>query len=91
MDIKPEENAYIDLALYTDSICSKLYTGDTSKFDVYGLAGTSYYDVISFNKLLNGYKICQPCVAYNLTDDGYSCSDDAGYTNCNQVRRTLSP
>jgi hypothetical protein len=90
MDIKPEENAHIDLALYTDSICSKLYTGDASKFDVYGLAGTSYYDVISFNKLLNGYKICQPCVAYNLSSDGYSCSDDAGYTNCNQVRRTFS-
>ncbi len=66
MDIKPEKNARVDLALYTDSICTILYTGNTNDFDVYELSGTSYSEMTTFNNLLNGYKICQPCVAYNL-------------------------
>lgn len=72
----------------------------------------------TWNEAMSTYKICQPCRAYSLNQDGsgsgsgsgdrrvrarrhlgddndgggdaeqwgYDCEDDAGYTNCNQVR-----
>jgi hypothetical protein len=84
LDVKPSVNASLSLALYTDNSCSKLYTG-SGNFDVYGVVGTSKSDMGYFNYLLNGYKTCQPCIAYNLTDGDFTCKDDAGYTNCRQV------
>jgi hypothetical protein len=90
MDIKPTKNAEIALALYTDSFCTKLYRTNTNNYDAYGLVGTSRSEMVKFNKLLDGYKICHPCIAYSLSSEDFSCSDDAGYTNCNQVRIDFS-
>ena len=88
VDVKPAQNAYISLALYTDKTCTKLYTG--TDYDAYTAAGTSSDDMATFNTLLNAYRICQPCRAYDLGADDFSCSDKAGYTNCNQVRNSVS-
>lgn len=90
MGIKPTNDAGIDLALYTDRFCTKLYRRNTNNYDVYGLVGTSRSDMVKFNKLLDDYKICHPCIAYSLSSGDFSCSDDAGYTNCNQVRMKFS-
>jgi len=83
MDVNPVQNAYMSLALYTDDSCTSLYTG--SNYDVYAAAGTSSSNMAKFNTLLNGYKICQPCIAYDLSQEDFACYDQAGYTNCNQV------
>lgn len=69
IDIKPEKSAKIDLAFYTNSICTILYDGNTDAFDLYDLLGTSYSDMVTFNSLLDGYKICQPCVTYSLKNN----------------------
>jgi hypothetical protein len=69
IDIKPEKNAKIDLAFYTNSICTILYKGKNDAFDLYDLIGTSYSDMVTFNSLLDGYKICQPCVTYSLKNN----------------------
>jgi len=39
-----------------------------------------------FNDAMNIYKQCQSCVAYSLNSNDFQCYDDAGYTNCMQVR-----
>jgi hypothetical protein len=88
MHVRPTQNAGLTLGLYTDSKCSTLYDQGSfkKKFDVFSLVGTTESNFNSFNTLLNGYKTCQPCIAYNLSDSDYTCNDDAGYTNCIQVR-----
>ena len=83
-DIKPAKHANITLGLYTDAMCSQEYSGKKS-YNVYDIAGYDESDFIAFNDALDAYKICQPCVAYNLSDTYFQCNDDAGYTNCNQV------
>jgi hypothetical protein len=82
--IKPEVQGNITIGLYTDGLCSNEYEG--SDYDVWTLSGYSEYYFEEFNRALDAYKICQPCVSYDLTEDGFSCYDQAGYTNCDQVR-----
>jgi hypothetical protein len=91
MHVRPTQGAGLTLGLYSDSKCSILYDQGSfnKKFDVFSLAGTTESNFNTFNTLLNGYKTCQPCIAYNLTDSDYTCNDDAGYTNCIQVIRTF--
>lgn len=88
-DAKPEPNAKIGVGLYTDSKCSLEYEG--SDVSVYTVTGYSedYFD--SFNDALDTWKICQPCVAYNLNYayNNFYCYDEAGYENCNQVRAVV--
>jgi len=83
VDVQPADNAYISLALYTDKTCTSLYTG--TNYNAYTATGISSDDMATFNTLLNGYRTCQPCVAYDLSQDDFTCYDQAGYTNCNQV------
>jgi hypothetical protein len=83
MHVRPTQNAGLTLGLYTDDMCSNVY--ETKSYDVFSLVGTTESYFNTFNTLLNGYKTCQPCIAYNLTDSDYTCNDDAGYTNCIQV------
>jgi hypothetical protein len=84
-DAKPEVNANITLGLYTDYMCTKEYDGNET-YDVFSLAGSDESYWVSFNEALEVYKQCQPCVSYDLSYSGFSCYDQAGYTNCNQVR-----
>jgi len=56
-----------------------------SDYDVWTLSGYSEYYFEEFNRALDAYKICQPCVSYDVTEDGFSCYDQTGYTNCDQV------
>jgi hypothetical protein len=83
---KPEVNGNITLGLYTDNMCSTEYVGSTD-YDVFQLVGAveSYWE--KFNEALDEFKICQPCVAYDLSADGFSCDDAAGYTNANQCMK----
>ena len=84
-DTKPLPNAEISVGLYTDSKCTMEYTG--SNVDIYTVTGYAkeYFD--AFNEALDTWKICQPCVAYNLNYayNNFYCYDEAGYENCNQV------
>jgi len=82
--VKPAMNGNITLGLYTDAKCSQEYNGEKN-YNVFEIAGIDASDVDAFNEALDVYKTCQPCIAYNLTDEEFECNDDAGYTNCNQV------
>jgi hypothetical protein len=81
--IKPEVQGNITIGLYTDNLCSYEYEG--SEFDAWTLSGYSEYYFDEFNRALDSYKICQPCVSYDLTEENFQCDDEAGYTNCDQV------
>ena len=82
-DVKPSQNAGISMGLYTDESCSQLY--DNTNYNPFVDTDMTESDFNTFNNLLDDYKICQPCIAYDLTQYDFSCADDAGYTNCNQV------
>ena len=85
-DLKPTPSAGLSMGLYTDKKCSQLYeNANGTNYDPFSVIGSTESDFDSFNALLDGYKICQPCIAYNLTDYDFTCSDDADYRNCNQV------
>jgi hypothetical protein len=81
--VKPAAQGNITIGLYTDNVCSVEYGG--REYDVWTLSGYSQYYFEAFNDALDTYKICQPCISYSLSEDGFNCYDDAGYTNCNQV------
>ena len=84
-DIKPEMNGNITLGLYTDGMCSKDYTGNVT-YDVFQLAGQYESYWTKFNEALDVYKQCQPCISHDVSKNNFECYDQAGYTNCNQVR-----
>ena len=86
LDMQPVQEGYIGLGLYTDEKCSVLYEG--ADVDVYDVSGISESNLEQFNKDLETWRICQPCIAYSVdqADNGYYCYDKAGYENCNQVR-----
>jgi len=81
---KPAMQGNITLGLYTDYLCMKEYDGQR-EYNVFNLAGVPESYVIAFNEAMDIWKICQPCVAYNLGEEDFQCYDEAGYTNCNQV------
>jgi hypothetical protein len=83
---KPLPEGDLTIGLYKDEKCSVPYTGtDMNAFDV---AGVSEEYMKKFMDELSVWKICQPCVAYDLAyaDEEFVCNDKAGYKNCNQVR-----
>ena len=84
-DAKPVANGKIMLGIYTDKMCSKEYAGSAT-YDVYKLVGFDESYWVTFNKALDVFKQCQPCVAYDLSSDDFECTDAAGVTNVNQVR-----
>jgi hypothetical protein len=61
----------ITIGLYTDNLCSYEYEG--SEFDAWTLSGYSEYYFDEFNRALDSYKICQPCVSYDLTEENFQC------------------
>ncbi len=83
-DVSPGPNATLGLGLYTDNQCSLDYRGGAT-LDVYEIVGASETNFNQFNKDLDTWKICQPCIAYSVKADNYYCYDKAGYENCNQV------
>ena len=85
-DVKPTVNGGISMGLYTDNLCSKLFVqGSGTYYDPFSVIGKKESDFDTFNTLLNDYKICQPCISYDLSNNDFTCADDAGYNNCNQV------
>lgn len=87
-DVKPIQDAGISMGLYTDESCSQLYEkGEGTKYDPFVDTDLTESDFNTFNTLLDDYKICQPCIAYDLTQYDFSCADDAGYTSCNQCMK----
>ena len=100
-DVKPLQGGAWTVGLYTDNICSKDYTGSMKVEDVIGniFEGGDHHDennngnqnsfedsLAAWNSALSVFTICQPCVAYDLSEAHFTCCDKAGYTNVNQVR-----
>ncbi len=88
-DAKPVSNGNITVGLYTDSLCTVEYQG--SNVDAYTVTGYSEQYFEAFNEALDTWKICQPCIAYNLSNayNNFYCYDEARYENCNQVGTLL--
>lgn len=72
---------------YKNFSSSKLSPWNNNNIDVYSLVGTTSSDFDKFNDLLQEYTICQPCTAFYLQSQDFTCNDDAGYTNCNQCMK----
>lgn len=106
--LMPEANGDVTLGLYTDYMCSQVYGGDVSVWEVIGngedrrLREKENNNKVSrrmseddqdleetyeaYNSAFSIFKICQPCIAYDLSN-GMECDDDAGYTNVNQCMK----
>jgi len=84
---KPGKSGSITIGLYTDIYCTIEYTG--VKVDPFTVTGIDEDFMEEFNSALDHFKICQPCVAYNVSaaDDDFYCYDEAGYENCNQCMK----
>jgi len=85
IDLKPTLNGNMTYGLYMDEVCKWEYKG--SQIDVddvaknMGLLYGSYLD--AWNNALEVYKVCQPCMAYNLQNDYASSS--SSYNDDQQV------
>jgi len=85
IDIKPSYNGNMTYALYDDSVCRYEYDGTKSYVDTVaasmGLLYGKYW--LQWNGVLEPYKVCQPCRAYNLKNTNknakYSYSDSSQY------------
>lgn len=104
--LKPGSNGDFNIGLYTDNMCSIDYTGTMDAQAIIEGLGWTQDIVDQWNGNFDAYKTCQPCVAYSLqymtADSGrtlkednnnkiFQCDDQAGYTNCNQVRFVILP
>ena len=97
--LRPMPDGDIDIGLYKDYLCSQLYEGEVDVYDLlddgeYGGSGsgdkyTLNETVAYFNSAFSIFKICQPCIAYDLEND-FECDDEAGYTNVNQCMKFSS-
>lgn len=68
LDLKPTWNGNMTYGLYTDEICKTDYEGtDITAEDVAKYLGLLYGDSLEmWNDAMEAYKVCQPCMAYNL-------------------------
>lgn len=68
LDLKPSWNGNMTYGLYTDEICKTDYEGtDITPDDVAQKLGLLYGETLEmWNDALEIYKVCQPCMAYNL-------------------------
>lgn len=111
--LKPLADGDVTLGLYTDYMCSQLYGGDASVWDLVQNNENRRLSEIkqhkhkhsgrrlssddqdleevyeAYNSAFSIYKICQPCIAYDLSNY-MECDDDAGYTNVNQCMKFRS-
>ena len=82
LDLKPTWNGNMTYGLYTDNICKTDYEGkDVTPEQVAKYMGLLYGDTLEmWNEAMEAYKVCQPCMAYNLlntkqNNPTYSYSD----------------
>ena len=94
LDLKPTWNGNMTYGLYTDDICKTDYEGkDVSPEDVAKYMGLLYGDSLElWNDAMEAYKVCQPCMAYNLLNTkqnkpyySYSDGGDNDYSYYNDV------
>lgn len=94
-DLRPMPYGDVGIGLYTDYRCSQLYEGDLDPYELFdgGNSNSGSGDNLALNETVAAYndafsifKVCQPCVAYDLDND-FECDDEAGYTNVNQCMK----
>jgi hypothetical protein len=82
LDLKPTYNGNMTYGLYTDEVCKYEYKGSQvtveSVAKSMGLLYGSY--LYKWNEALEVYKVCQPCMAYNLKNT-YQSDDYVSYKN----------
>ena len=79
LDVRPLPGGDMTLAIYKDSICSKVSSMDFTAYTVklykslgykdqtgYDVAQTYKEAIDTWNEKMSYFKVCQPCVAYNL-------------------------
>jgi hypothetical protein len=100
--LKPLSDGDITIGIYTDSACSKDYSGSDVTM---ASLGWDQDTIDEWNEGFGIYKVCQPCTAHSLQyvssgrhqrrerqlgQNGiFDCYDAAEYTNVNQVRDTI--
>lgn len=90
-DIKPTNGGEMGIGLYLDSACSSEYRGGKSTKNLLtGRSDCSYDDddgctnldidmdtfLETWNAALDVFKVCQPCVAYDIGEDGGDDHED---------------
>ena len=68
LDIKPYWDGNMTYGLFTDEICSQDYEGtDITPESVAKTLGLLYGEILEqWNDAMEAYKVCQPCMAYNI-------------------------
>lgn len=84
LDLKPATYGNMAFGLYTDSICKTEYTG--SSYNAATVASQLGYlsgnYLTAWNKAMNQYKQCQPCIATDTRSyRSSSSSSSSGYSN----------
>jgi len=81
LDLKPTYNGNMSYGLYMDEYCKYEYKGSKVRVDdvakTMGLLYGSYLN--KWNEALEVYKVCQPCMAYNLQVTSPSSSSSNNY------------
>lgn len=71
--LRPMSNGDVGIGLYTDYRCSQLYDGDYDIYDIVEAEHSGDDDlnatIIMYNEAFSIYKICQPCIAYDLENN----------------------
>ncbi|KAL3816702.1 hypothetical protein ACHAXA_009141 [Cyclostephanos tholiformis] len=97
LDLMPLSGGDMKLAIYKDSTCSKVSSMDYATYTKkyykslgyrdrtgYNVARTYAEAIDTWNARMNSFKVCQPCIAYNVGGNNNNCDDKAGYTNVDQ-------
>jgi hypothetical protein len=104
ISLKPSYGAYMALSLYSDSYCKTEYDeSDASEKLKLAASDNSYLygaTLETWNKNMNSFKYCQPCVSYNLAPyseyhystqgayyGNYGCKDAGGAISVNQCMK----
>jgi hypothetical protein len=92
MDLKPTFNGNMSYALYSDEICKTEYDGtDVSVETVAANMGMLYGNYLQqWNDALEVFKVCQPCMAYNLQSTSSSYSSTSNQYGYNKYKKYSS-
>jgi hypothetical protein len=99
LDLKPTYNGNMTYGLYTDEVCKYEYKGSqvTVAYVAQSMGLLYGSNLYQWNEALEVYKVCQPCMAYNLknayqSDDyvsnNYYYGGNDNYYNYRRERRT---
>ena len=81
-DIQPTSGGHMSIGLYTDNRCSIAYHGDITAEDVLYKDGTNVGDFDQFmeawNAGLDHFRVCQPCMSYDLTNSYMEAQNNNG-------------